>query len=180
MTRQVKEQKNMVRSKSLPLDVWLKKGYKEDHVKKFPAEEDPVMGQLYSVPVKEVSLAEIRSLVSEQVQQKEKEAQESRKKKRSADAEGAADDWDLVTQASQEDAAPSSKRAKWSTAGTSAAAKAKAGKQFQRESIKIIKAEKANENLVQLASKGTGILAKNIKLSQAVLSQAEQSRRARQ
>ena len=81
VTRHVKEQKNKVRSKSLPLDVWVKKGYKADHVKNFPAEEDPVMGQLYSVPVKEVSLAEVRALITEEVQRKEREAQESRKKK---------------------------------------------------------------------------------------------------
>ena len=175
VTRHVKEQKNKVRSKSLPLDVWVKKGYNADHVRKFPAEEDPVMGQLYSVPVKEVSLADIRSLVTEEVQRKEREAQESRKKKRgTAGAEGAddAEDWDVVTQASQDDVAPVSKRPKTCTAGTSKAAQAKADKQFQRE---CTKAMKANETLLQLASKGTGILAKNIKVSQAVLTQAEKA-----
>ena len=175
VSRHVKEQKNKVRSKSLPLDVWVKKGYSAEHVKKFPAEDDPIMGAMYSVPVKEVSIGEIRTLITEQVQQKEREAQENRQNKRGcADGKNAGDaeDWDVVTQASHDEMPPAAKRAKTSAAGTSASAKAKAEKQFQRE---CAKAMKANENLVQLASKGTAILAKNIKISQAVLTQASKA-----
>ena len=169
-TRLVKEQSNKVSAQSLPLGVWLKQGWEEEHVKKFPAEEDPILGQLYAVPVKETSMSEAKQFVEEQIQRKEKEAQSNKRKPTETEASEQAA-WDVVPhQAQKVEAAASGKKAK--TTGDSATAKAKAEKVLAKESLK---ADRANEQMTLLASKATGQLTKLLKSSQGLQAQAQKA-----
>lgn len=164
--RRVKEQVNKVKSKALPLNVWLQQGYSESHVKQFPDEVCPIMGQLFAVPVKETSLKEIRSLIEEEIQQKEKDAQKTKGSKRSAEGD-AGEDWDIVPH-SGKTSAPAPKRSKTQGEGhnVSEKASAKAEKQFAKAAAK---ANKANDNTGQLAAKATAALTKSVKLSEQVM-----------
>ena len=172
-TRHVKEQINKVKAKSLPLSVWVAKGYEESAVKQFPAETDPHLGQLYAVPVKETSLAEIKALIHEELQKKEKEAVQDKNHKRKEPADTEEAPWDVVLKGGTESAgAPKMKKGK-EAALTSAAAKAKAEKALKQETVK---ANKANEQMMLLAAKGAALLAKLIKSSNVLSQQAEKAK----
>ena len=165
----MKEQKNKVKAKSLPLSVWLAKGYEESGVKQYPAEEDPHLGQLYAVPVKEVSLSEIKALIHEELQKKEKEAAQNKNPKRKEPAEA---EWDVVPKASAACAGePKAKKGKGAVQ-TSAAAKAKAEKAAKQENIK---ANQPNEQMALLAAKGAALLAKLLKSSHALSQQTQKA-----
>ena len=175
-TRLVKEQENRVTAKSLPLSVWVKKGYDEEAVKKYPAEEDENLGKLYAVPVKSVTMKEARQLIEEELQTKEKEVLEknAKKMKRQGDDAGAKeeDEWDVVPHISAAGGGqPKGKKAK--TDGNTAAASAKAAKSAAKATVS---ANKANEQLTMLASKATGLLSRLLKSTQTLLLQAEKAK----
>ena len=175
--RRVKEQSNTVKSKALPLSVWITKGYQEEDVKKYPAEEDANLGQLYAIPVKTTTLKEMQALITEEIQTKEKAAQEtkrsSKRKNEGKTDEQDAEAWDIVPAKSaglEAETGPSRKSAKKSSGkDTAAEAKKKVEKNMEKE---CAKANKANETLVQLASKGTGVLSRCVRVSEALLKQA--------
>ena len=172
-TRFIKEQSNQVTAKSLPLSVWVRKGWTEEAVKQDPSEEDPHQGTLYAVPVKSTTMKEARQLVEEQLQQKEKEVLANKKKgKRAAkDEDTEEQEWDVVPHkpaASGE--GPTAKKAKTGT--PSAAAKEKAEKSALRAASQ---ANKANEAMALLAAKSTGVLSKLLKSSQALQQQAQKA-----
>ena len=172
-TRLVKEQSNEVVAESLPLGVWVTRGWDAEHVKQFPAEQDDKLGQLYAVPIKSTTMKDARQLIEEQLNKKEKEAVGSKRTHQNTDGEQQKkEDWDIVPhQVATRSEEPKAKKAK-SQGNLSAAAKAKAEKSFQRESNK---ANKANEQLTLLASKATGTLARILKASGSLLQQVEKA-----
>eukprot|EP00435_Cladocopium_sp_Y103_P028938 s3343_g7.t1 len=155
-TRLVKEQENRVTAKSLPLEVWLKKGYNEQMVKNCPSEEDDALGTLYAVPEKEVL---------------QKNAK--KQKRQGDDTEGKdEEEWDVVPHIPAAGGGqPKGKKAK--TDGNTAAASAKAARSAARAANQ---ANKANEQLTMLASKATGLLSRLQKSTQTLLQQAEKAK----
>eukprot|EP00435_Cladocopium_sp_Y103_P052231 s586_g16.t1 len=182
-TRLVKEQENRVTAKSLPLEVWLKKGYNEQMVKNCPSEEDANLGTLYAVPVKSTTMKEARQLIEEELQQKEKEEKEvlqknvKKHKRQAGDAEEKQEEeWDVVPHTPVGGGGQTtSKKAK--TEGCTAAASAKAARSAAKATSQ---ANKANEQLTMLASKATGLLSRVLKSTQTLLQQAEKANLADQ
>lgn len=172
-TRFIKEQSNQVTAKSLPLSVWVRKGWTEEAVKKYPSEEDPQQGTLYAIPVKSTTMKEARQLIEEQIQHKEKEvlANKTKGKRMDKDEEEGEPDWDVVphTPAARGEG-PKAKKAK--TATQTAAAKEKEGKSALRAASQ---ANKANETMALLAAKGTGVLSKLLKSSETLHQQAQKA-----
>lgn len=175
-TRLVKEQENRVTAKSLPLSVWIKKGYDEEAVRKYPAEEDENLGTLYAVPVKSVTMKEARQLIEEELQRKEKEVLQKNAKKvkrQDDDVDGCEEEeWDVVPhRPAASGGQPKGKKAK--TDVNTAAATEKASKSAARAAAQ---ANKANEQLTMLASKATGLLSRVLKATQTLLQQAEKAK----
>lgn len=73
--RETSEQENRVKSKS---SVWLEKGYAKEDALKYPVEDDPNLGPLYSVPVKSCTLREAKARVTEEVFNRERAARNER------------------------------------------------------------------------------------------------------
>eukprot|EP00435_Cladocopium_sp_Y103_P064976 s849_g26.t1 len=148
-TRLIKEQSNKVTAKSLPLSVWVKKGWTEEAVKQYPAEEDPNMGTLYAVPIKSTTMKEAKQLIEEQVERKEKEVLADKNKgKRARNETTEEGDWDVVPH--QPTAEKSALRA-------------------------ASQANKANESMALLAAKSAGVLSKMLKASQGLQQQAQKA-----
>ena len=171
-TRLIKEQSNKVTAKSLPLSVWVKKGWSEEAVKQFPSEQDANMGTLYAVPIKSTTMKEAKQLIEEQLERKETEVlAEKNKSKRARNDTTEEADWDVVPhQLAVSGNGPGGKKAK--TSSSTAAATAKAEKSAVRAASK---AEKANESMALLAAKAAGVLAKMLKASHVLQQQAEKA-----
>ena len=172
-TRIIKEQTNKVKAKSLPLSVWEKKGWDPEVVKKYPSEEDPVNATLYAVPIKSTTMSEAKQLIEEQIQRKEKEVMDNKKKgKRQEPGDQPEEiEWDVVPhQPAASGEGPKSKKLK--SSAPTAAAKEKAEKSALRAASQ---ADKANQNMALLAAKATGVLSKMLKSSQALQQQADKA-----
>ena len=136
----VREQINQVRAKALPLNVWIAKGYEEAAVKKFPSEECPNLGTLYSVPVKETTLKEIRRLVEQEIQQKEMDAKGKNKGKRKngeGNAEEDVTEWDVVPHVTTSGTAEGPAKASKVSAGTTQKAEKNLEKERAKQEKKI-------------------------------------------
>ena len=165
----MREQINKVRAKALPLNVWVAKGYEEAAVKKFPSEDCPNLGKLYSVPVKETTLKEMRRLVEQEIQQKELAAKaKSSGKRKNVDVGNEEDekDWDVVPHTSASMPAKGSGKAAKGSAATSK----KAEQNLEKERAKQ---EKKNTEVSSLAARAAAMLAKSLKSLTSLIQQAE-------
>ena len=170
--RETKEQENQVKSKSLPLSVWLQKGYVKEDALKYPVEDDPHLGPLYSVPVKSCTLREAKARVTEEIFSRERAArQTSRKRKAPAGEDTVPEEaWDVVTPVP-------AKGHPCGKASAKAAAKKAAAKGEKDASAKTLekeraKQEKINDRISTFSAKATGPLVKATKACRALLGPA--------
>lgn len=93
----VQQKVTQVTQESLPLGVWLQRGYTEQAVLQFATEEDPKLGQLYAVPVQADIWREVQETVEKEVLEREKAiSQKSCGKRKKGDAEAEALDLDVA------------------------------------------------------------------------------------
>ena len=131
--RGTSEQCNEVKSKALPLSVWLQKGYAKEDVEKYPSEDDPNLGKLYSVPVKSCSLREVKAKITEQIFNRERAAKsEGKKRKAPGDDDVQEEAWDIVTPAP----AKEQKKSKAAAKAATKVGKEASGKTLERERAK--------------------------------------------
>ena len=138
--RHLEERGAEVNAESLPLSVWVTKGYSEDAVKQFPAEECPKLGQLYSIPVRKDTWRDVHSKLTSEVLVKERAV-----KKRKGDKKSPKEDvWDVVEVA---EAAPAQPNKKVKVEQDPNKAKACEEKAKQRAEAQAEKANKVQETL---------------------------------
>ena len=88
ISKRICEQEQKVTSKALPLSVWVKQGWEETAVLACPSEEDPVLGLLYTVPVKVDTIREVHQKIEERISELERAmAEKKTDKKRKAQEE---------------------------------------------------------------------------------------------
>jgi hypothetical protein len=172
-TRKVTETQQTVSLESLPLGVWLQRGWDKEVVEASENYYDEhLKTQIYTVPVRTVLWREIRTQVEEQVLELEKAAKDSKdkKKKNKNPAEQGEDLADLAL-----DLAPlptnrgPGKGEGRGKAGQSAAAAARADAKAERERQREVKkADKHNEQQSALAAKAVGLLTGQLKSLQGL------------
>ena len=164
--RETSEQENRVKSKSLPLSVWLQKGYDKEDVLKYPVEDDPNLGPLYSVPVKSCTLREVKARVTEEVFHRERAA----KKRKAPAGEDACpeESWDVVTPVAAKGQPRGGKAA--AKRVTAKGEKEASGKTLERERAKQ---DKINDRISTFSAKATGPLVRATKACRALLGPAD-------
>ena len=160
--QRIKEQGNKVSAKALPLGVWLTKGWTKEHVEQFPAETDPILGQLYSIPVKETTMKEIWRLVEEEIEKKEQAAKKMKAGKRKGEEEQE-EEWDVVVPS-----APTADGQPRKVAKAAARASAKEAKTLEKERAQQ---DKSNGQVSELAARAAGMLSKTLKSLQSGVQQ---------
>eukprot|EP00438_Fugacium_kawagutii_P013011 Skav219671 [mRNA] locus=scaffold3149:23309:26664:+ [translate_table: standard] len=165
-----KEQRTKVKGESLPLSVWVARGYEPEVVKQYPSEEDPTAGTLYTVPVHSVNMIDSRTLVTEQILQKEQAAKKAAKKRGASPQEDNCEDWDIVASAG---AASTAAPKKVKTEAGAEKGSAKAEKTLEKERVKQ---EKLNSSQAALSSKATAGLTRALQSANSLLSQAEKTK----
>ena len=166
--RETKEQENKVKSKSLPLSVWLQKGYVKEDVLKYPVEDDPHLGPLYSVPVKSCTLREVKGRVTEEIFNRERAARQASKKRKAPAGEETVPEeaWDVVTPAAAKGQPLAKASAKAAAKATAKAEKDASGKTLEKERARQ---EKVNDRIATFAAKATGPLVRATKACRALL-----------
>lgn len=165
--RETSEQCNQVKSKALPLSVWLQKGYAKEDVEKYPSEDDPILGTLFSVPVKSCSLREVKAKITEQIFNRERAAKsEGKKRKATGDDDVQEEAWDILTPAP----AKEQKKGKAAAKAASKVGKEASGKTLERERAKQ---EKINDRISTFSAKATGPLVRATKACRALLAPAD-------
>lgn len=164
--QRIKEQGNKVSAKALPLGVWLTKGWAKEHVEQFPAEKDPLLGQLYAVPVKETTMKELRRLVEEEIEKKEQAAKKMKSNKRKGEEEQE-EEWDVVVPSASKGEGQPRKAAK-----AAAKASAKEAKTLEKERAQQ---EKSNGQVSELAARAAGVLSKTLKSLQSCVQQCNRA-----
>ena len=130
--------KQELEGKFLPLSVWEKQGFCTEVVKKCPKEENPILGDLYCVPVKSISWTETVEKVRQTLLEHERQATAKRQAKSKSKA--AQEDLDLPAPA------PSNKEDK---------TQEQKDKELAQEAKK---SRRENAKLNALAAKSLGVL----------------------
>lgn len=87
-TKQVTSNEAKVKTKSLPLSVWLARGWEKEIVEGCPSEKDEALGTLvYRVPVKSQTWKEAHHEIQERILRQEKDMTQKRGKKKPADGD---------------------------------------------------------------------------------------------
>ena len=165
--QRIKEQQNKVSAKALPLGVWLTKGWTKEHVEQFPAETDPILGQLYAVPVKETTMKEIRRLVEEEIERKEQAAKKMKSSRKRVGEDEQEEEWDVVVPSASNAEGQPRKAAK-----AAAKASAKEAKTLEKERAQQ---EKSNGQVSELAARAAGVLSKTLKSLQSCVHQCNRA-----
>ena len=84
----LEESGSQVVSESLPMGVWLQRGFDKEAVENFADSRCPKLGQLYSVPVRSDIWREVRSKVEQEILQREKDVRKKAKGKKRKQADG--------------------------------------------------------------------------------------------
>ena len=147
-----------VNAESLPLSVWITKGYEAEAVKQFPAEKCPKLGQLYAIPVRTDTWKDVHRKLTEEVLSKELAVKKQKGCKRPRED----DPWDIIPLQAPAAAAQSNKKEKTEKA-------VDPEKQKAREASK---ADKSNQVQGALASKSIPILMRVCQGCEATLAKA--------
>eukprot|EP00438_Fugacium_kawagutii_P022280 Skav228206 [mRNA] locus=scaffold3579:15338:16420:+ [translate_table: standard] len=156
-----------VKGESLPLSVWVTRGYDPEKVKQFPSEEDPKLGTVYSVPVHSVTMADTRSRITAEIHQRERAAKKKKRSKGDEQEEQEEEDWDVVPHVAAACKAAPKKKAKAEPKEDKGSARAQKALEKQRE-----KQDKANTTQANLSSKATAGLSRALTSAAALLTQA--------
>ena len=92
VSQKVAEHESVQFTETKPKSVWLKEGYEEAVVDRCPKSTCPLLGEVFSVPLKQDIVRDLHRSVTEKVLEKERALQEKKQgKKRKAEAELASD-----------------------------------------------------------------------------------------
>ena len=168
--KKITEEERRVSAEELPLSVWISRGFEKSVVLACPAKEDPVLGQVYAVPIRAQINREIHQQVEEELLLKEMAAQEkiASKKRKAAGEPVLEKDWDVAEEV------PSGK----ANAGSQPAGKGQKSQKSQESSeaarLKAeAKANRSNEQQAALAAKGTGAFSGSARQVGSVLAQCD-------